>query len=267
MWDSFVKFVVYYGMPTVTAYHLVTGNVFLNTAAQDATGKKKAGNMVLTPVHYLMSGKTAFEDKEGNYVLKQHFDYNSNLAIKSTISAVSAPLSLPVGCLLKGLGFLSQETRMRHDRLVQAASSHEVRNNLALYEKLGIDVMTHVEGPESLPEHVRIPGEENKLASEKGLLKEIARIFTENKIPFWLDCGTCLGAYRYGGTIPWDKDVDVSILMPDFQNAFNALKELDPEKYQVQDWSNRCHRCSSHRSHRSQIDCRQQEYFRDKRYR
>lgn len=238
MWDQFVKFVVYYGMPTVTAWHIVTGNVFLNTAAQDATGFEKVGNMVLTPVHYLLSGKVALCEN-GNYRLKQRFDYNSQLALRSTISTVSLPVSLPVGCLLKGIGFLSSETRARHNKIVHAIQSRQVRPNLALYEKMGI-TLTRIEGPESPPEHVRIPGEENKMAIEKALLKEIARIFNENQIPFWLDCGTCLGAYRYGGTIPWDKDVDVAILHPDFQNAYNALKSLDPEKYQVQDWSNRC---------------------------
>lgn len=240
MWDQFVKAVVYYGMPTVTAYHLITSSVFLNTAAQDATGFERAGNKVLTPVHYLLSGKIAVNEN-GSYYLKQHFDYNTDLALKSTISVISAPLSLPLGCLLKGIGYLSHETRARHAKVMQFVDSREVRPNTALYEKLGIPLSPAIVGFEEAPLHVRRPGEESKLSTEKALLKEIARLFNEKQIPFWLDCGTCLGAYRYGGTIPWDKDVDIAILMPDFHNALNALKELDPEKYQVQDWSNRCH--------------------------
>jgi phosphorylcholine metabolism protein LicD len=55
-----------------------------------------------------------------------------------------------------------------------------------------------------------------------------------------VDCGTCLGAYRYGGGIPWDHDIDIAVLQPDFENVKNALnKGLDPKKYQVQDWSSR----------------------------
>lgn len=240
MWDQFVKIVVYFGMPVVTAYHLVTGNIFINTAAQDAAGFEKAGNKILTPIHYLLSGKIAV-NQQGKYILKQQFDYNRDLALKSTVSVISAPLSLPIGCLVKGLAYFSKETQERHQKIKLALDSREVHPNTELYMQLGLPVTTTLDAPEELPQHVRRPGEENKLAVEKALLKEMVRIFNENQIPFWLDCGTCLGAHRYGGTIPWDKDVDVAILMPDFHNALNALKQLDPEKYQVQDWSNRCH--------------------------
>jgi hypothetical protein len=230
---------VYFGMPMVTAYHLLISNVFINTAAQDATGFEKAGNLLLTPVHYLLAGKIALNEN-GQYRLVQRFDYNHNLALKSTLSLVSAPLSFPVGCLFKSIGYFSQQVRDRHRNITIAACSKKVHPNIELYKKLGIPLSATQEAINS-SQFQRRPGDEKNLSLEKQLLKEIVRIFNENQIPYWVDAGTCLGAYRYGGVIPWDEDVDVAILMPDFQNAFNALKELDPEKYQVQDWSNRCH--------------------------
>lgn len=239
MWDQFVKWVTYSGMPIVIAYQVIIGNVFLNTSAQDATGCEKAGNIILTPVHYLLCGKIAVSEN-GSYQLVQQFDYNHDLILKSTISLMSAPIALPIGCLLKGIGYLSEEVRVRHQNIERALRSREIHPNLELYKKLGIP-LSATYGSIEPPEYQRRPGEENKFALEKALLKEIIRIFDENQIPYWLDAGTCLGAYRYGGVIPWDKDIDMAILMPDFQNAFNALKALDPEKYQVQDWSSRCH--------------------------
>jgi lipopolysaccharide cholinephosphotransferase len=239
MWDQFVTKFIYFGMPVVAAYHLVTGNVFINTAAQDATGFEKAGNLLLTPVHYLLAGKIAVLE-DGNYRLEQQFDYSSGLMLKTTVSVIGAPLALPVGCLFKGIGFLSQEVRDRHQKILAVVSSRAVHSNVALYEQLGLPLASTYE-PIDPPAYQRRPGEENTFALEKELLRDIVRIFDENKIIYWVDTGTCLGAYRYGGFIPWDKDVDVAILMPDFQNAFNALKALDPEKYQAQDWSSRCH--------------------------
>ena len=239
MWDYFVKWVTYFGMPVVTAYHLIMGNVFINTSAADATGFERAGDRVLTPVRYLLCGKVAIHENR-QYRLVQHYDYNQDLALKSTISLLSAPISLPIGSLLKGIGFFSKEVRERHAKIAQAADSRQLHSNIELYKKMGIPLSSTYEMIDP-PQHQRRPGEENKFALEKGLLKEIVKIFDKNEIPYWLDCGTCLGAYRYGGVIPWDKDVDMAILMPDFQNALNALKALDPEKYQVQDWSSRCH--------------------------
>lgn len=239
MWDLFVRWITYFGMPLVTGYHLLISNVFINTTAQDATGLEKAGNVILTPVRYLLAGQVALNDS-GDYRLVQQFDYNRDLVLKSTLSILSTPLSLPVGCLLKGVGYLSQESRERHYKIVKATRSQEVHPHIDLYKKLGIPLSSTHELIHP-PQHQRRPGEEQKFALEKALLKEIVRLFNDNQIPYWIDAGTCLGAYRYGGVIPWDKDVDMAVLMPDFQNVFNVLKALDPDKYQVQDWSNRCH--------------------------
>jgi len=41
--------------------------------------------------------------------------------------------------------------------------------------------------------------------------------------------------------IPWDDDIDISIIADDHQNVRKLLETLDPEKYQVQDWSSYYH--------------------------
>lgn len=237
MWDKFAKLFIHFGLPVVAAYHCMIGNIFLNTSAQDATGLEKAGDLLLAPVHYLLCGKVAILE-EGRYRLAQQFDYQSSWALKTSASLLSCPIALPVGCLLKGAAFLSQTTRERHAKISEALSAPIIQSNLDLYERLGISISSSFESIDP-PQYQRRSGEENKLLMEKELLKAIIAIFNEKQIPYWVDCGTCLGAYRYGGAIPWDEDIDIAILSPDFDNAFHALRELDSDKYQVQDWSNR----------------------------
>lgn len=238
MFDKMVKGIIYAGLPAVAGYHLLCNNVFLNTAAQDAEGFEKAGNIVLAPVQFLLAGKIALEG-QGGYQIQQRFDYHRHLPLKSTAAAFSLPISLPLGSLLKGIGYFSPATQSRHAAIQAALESKEVHPNIDYYRKLGLPIAESDKVLEP-PQHKRRPGEENALKLEKDLLKEIAQLLKASQIPFWVDCGTCLGAYRYGGAIPWDGDVDLAVLHPDFDNVVHALNGLDKSKYQVQDWSNRC---------------------------
>lgn len=238
MLDKLTQGIIYVGLPVVAGYHLVCSNVFLNTAAVDADGFERAGNIVLAPVQFLLAGKVAIKDQD-KYQIQQHFDYHSYLPYKSTAAIFSLPISLPLGTLLKGIGYFSEATRLRHDAIKLALESKEVHPNTDYYQKLGLTMIETDQTIES-PEYKRRPGEENALKYEKDLLKEMVRLLKDNQIPFWVDCGTCLGTYRYGGAIPWDGDVDLAVLQPDFDNVVHALNGLDKTKYQVQDWSNRC---------------------------
>ena len=51
---------------------------------------------------------------------------------------------------------------------------------------------------------------------EKHLLIALKDICESLDIKFWLRGGTCLGAYRHKGFIPWDDDVDLGIMREDF---------------------------------------------------
>ena len=57
------------------------------------------------------------------------------------------------------------------------------------------------------------------------MLKYIDRICNENNIRYWLSSGTCIGAVRHGGFIPWDDDVDIEIMKEDYPRLINILKK------------------------------------------
>lgn len=233
---------IYFGMPAVTCYHLLCGNAFLNTAAEDAQGLEKVGNIALSSFRYLFAGNQAHRNADGKYDIQQYFDYHENVLLKSTGALITLPFGVAVGSALKGLAFLSQEVRARHAAIVQALHATHIVPNTDYYASLLMHVYTDVTAQRiatlDLP---RCPGDEQHLSEEKKAFAQIVQILTENAIPFWADCGTCLGAYRYGGIIPWDNDLDLGILQPDFGNMKRALNVLDPKLYLVEDWSSRCH--------------------------
>ena len=49
------------------------------------------------------------------------------------------------------------------------------------------------------------------------LLNLFDKFCKKNRINYWVDYGTLLGAIRQGGFIPWDDDIDVGMLRKDFE--------------------------------------------------
>ena len=47
------------------------------------------------------------------------------------------------------------------------------------------------------------------------LLSYIKNVCEQNNIPYWLDFGTLIGAYRHQGFIPWDDDIDIGMIRKD----------------------------------------------------
>ena len=69
------------------------------------------------------------------------------------------------------------------------------------------------------------------------ILKSVDSIFRKNKIDYWIDAGTLLGAVRHGGFIPWDDDIDVSIRREDYVRAREVLQKELPANMVFVDWT------------------------------
>lgn len=57
------------------------------------------------------------------------------------------------------------------------------------------------------------------------LLRRFKALCQEHDIQWWISFGTLLGAARHKGFIPWDDDVDVSLLRAEFEKLRTALEE------------------------------------------
>ena len=57
------------------------------------------------------------------------------------------------------------------------------------------------------------------------ILVQIDRYCKSNNIQYFLDSGTLLGAIRHKGYIPWDDDMDICMLRPDYDRFVELVKK------------------------------------------
>jgi hypothetical protein len=226
------------GVPVVSSYHTIRENIFLNTRTKNANPIESIGNFFLAPSQYLFAGKkiTVKDFESPDCKAAPAFRYDRMHWLKTLMSIATLPVSEILGVTFKGLAYLSPEVRRKHRTIKQSLKSALVKSHLEEYQLQGL---SHLYSDEFIPcqGHKRPSHLTKRQKIELQAMKDIVELLEAHNIVYWIDCGTCLGAYRYGGIIPWDWDIDISILLPDHENVKKILSTLDPEKYQIQDWS------------------------------
>lgn len=66
------------------------------------------------------------------------------------------------------------------------------------------------------------------------ILIAVDKLCRKHNIPYWLDWGTLLGAVRHGGFIPWDDDVDISMMKEDYDRFLVVAPKELPDQFVVQ---------------------------------
>lgn len=72
-------------------------------------------------------------------------------------------------------------------------------------------------------------------AVELNILEEIDRICKKYQITYYAAYGTLLGAIRHQGFIPWDDDLDIVMMRPDYERFRQIAKRELHENYELQE--------------------------------
>lgn len=70
--------------------------------------------------------------------------------------------------------------------------------------------------------------------AELSMLKEFISVCEKHGLKYYLIGGTCLGAIRHGGFIPWDDDIDVALPREYYEKFIKIAEPSLPEYYFLQ---------------------------------
>ena len=59
------------------------------------------------------------------------------------------------------------------------------------------------------------------------ILREFIKICDKYSLRWWACGGTCIGALRHNGFIPWDDDLDVAMPRPDYEKLWSLRNEIN----------------------------------------
>lgn len=79
-------------------------------------------------------------------------------------------------------------------------------------------------------EAIEIRGEEFRRMQllQAEMAAELDRVCRNNHINYTISCGTLLGAIRHKGFVPWDDDMDITMLREDYEKFKNHACEMNP---------------------------------------
>ena len=78
-----------------------------------------------------------------------------------------------------------------------------------------------------------LSGEELKKI-QIGILDYTAALCEKNNLSYWLDYGSLIGAIRHKGYIPWDDDIDISMLRKDYDRLIEICREKQDDRYRFE---------------------------------
>ncbi|MCS2388708.1 LicD family protein [Bacteroides thetaiotaomicron] len=66
------------------------------------------------------------------------------------------------------------------------------------------------------------------------MLLYLDKVCKENEITYWLAAGTCLGAVRHGGFIPWDDDIDIFMMENEYKKLIDLILSNPHPQFKIQ---------------------------------